>query len=394
MLKKSLKDIDVSGKRVFCRVDFNVPLSQEGFITDDTRIRASLPTIEYLVSKGAKVILATHLGRPKGQRVKSLKVDCIAERLGSYLGQEILKLDKSMGVAVKQVNDLEPGRVVLLENVRFHPGEERNSTILSNAFARLADVYVNDAFGLAHRTHASNVGISKIVPGVMGFLLEREVKALTNILESPTRPFLAIIGGAKVKDKIGVIRRLLPKVDALLLGGGLAFTFLFAKGMNIGNSLIDYDKVELAREIMMEAGDKLFLPIDVVTARDMNSKGYNVGVSCIPGDSIGLDIGEETQKLFASLIFSSKTILWNGPMGLFEKPDFAIGTYKVAKAVANANAITIVGGGDSVAALNNCGVLDRITHVSTGGGASLKFLEGLELPGISCLSDINSNIIV
>jgi phosphoglycerate kinase len=392
MNKKSIRDVDVRGKRVFCRVDFNVPM-EDGKITDDTRIRAALPTIRYLVEHGAKVILASHLGRPKGKIVEELRLTPVAERLAEYLGKPVAKVDEAVGPKVEErVSQLKEGDVLLLENVRFYPGEEKNDPELAQAFAKLADLYVNDAFGAAHRAHASTAGIADYLPAVAGFLLQKELETLGQALVSPQRPFTAIIGGAKVKDKIGVIENLLDKVDNLIIGGGLSYTFIHAKGYGIGKSLFEADKEELAKKFMREAEEKgvrLYLPVDAVVADkfapDANAKV--VDIDQIPDDMQALDIGPKTRELFADVVKSSMLVIWNGPMGVFEFDRFAEGTNAVAKALAEADAMTIVGGGDSAAAIEKAGLTDRVDHISTGGGASLELLEGKVLPGVAALND-------
>jgi phosphoglycerate kinase len=392
MNKMSIKDVDVRGKRVFCRVDFNVPL-ENGNITNDKRIRAALPTIQYLSEQGAKVILASHLGRPKGEVVEELRLTPVAERLSELLGKPVAKADEAVGEAVEQkVAALKDGDVLLLENVRFYPGEEKNDPGLAKSFAELADLYVNDAFGAAHRAHASTAGIAEHLPAVAGFLMQKELNTLGKALEAPERPFTAIIGGAKVKDKIGVIENLLDKVDNLLIGGGLSYTFLKAKGFEIGKSLLEPEKIDLAKEFMKKAeekGVKLLLPVDVVAAADFapDARSEVVDAEAIPEDLEGLDAGPKTRELFADVIKNSKLVIWNGPMGVFEFDRFAEGTFAVAKAMAEADAITIVGGGDSAAAISKAGLADKVDHVSTGGGASLELMEGKILPGVAALND-------
>ncbi len=392
MNKKSLRDIDVKGKRVFCRVDFNVPMAN-GEVTDETRIRAALPTIQYLVENGAKVILASHLGRPKGQVNEELRLNAVAKRLGEKLGKEVLKSDEAYGPKVQEeISKMNEGDVLLLENVRFYPGEEKNDEVLAKEFAALADVYVNDAFGAAHRAHATTAGIAKHIPAVAGFLMEKEINVLGKALSNPERPFTAIIGGAKVRDKIGVIENLLEKVDHLIIGGGLAYTFLKAKGFEIGKSLLEEDKIDLANEFMQKAeakGVKFHMPIDVVIAdkfgEDANTKV--VDIDQIPADWEALDIGPKTTALYADVIKNSKLVIWNGPMGVFEIDKFAQGTKGVAQALADSDAYSIIGGGDSAAAAEKFGLADQMSHISTGGGASLEFMEGKELPGVALLND-------
>lgn len=392
MNKLSVRDIDVKGKRVFCRVDFNVPL-EEGRITDDTRIKAAVPTIQYLAERGAKVILASHLGRPKGQVVDELRLTPVAERLSKLLGKTVEKADEAVGnEVVSKVSHLQEGEILLLENVRFYPGEEQNDDGLAHSFANLADVYVNDAFGTAHRAHASTAGIAKYLPAVAGLLMEKELETLGQALSNPERPFTAIIGGAKVRDKIGVIDHLMDKVDNLIIGGGLAYTFLKAKGLEIGKSILEPDKVDLAKQFMEKAekqGVNFYMPLDVVVADEFspNARTETADVENIPGDLEGLDIGPKTRGAYAEVINKSKLVIWNGPMGVFEFDKFAEGTNAVARAMAEADATTIIGGGDSAAAVEKAGLANKMSHISTGGGASLEFMEGKELPGVVALND-------
>lgn len=393
MNKKTIKDVDVKGKRVFCRVDFNVPM-KDGNITDDTRIRAALPTIQYLSENGAKVILASHLGRPKGQVVEEMRLTPVAKRLSELLHKDVRKTNESYGDEVKaEIAKMEDGDILLLENVRFHPGEEKNDPELAKAFAELADIYVNDAFGAAHRAHASTEGIAKHLPAVAGFLMEKELEALGNALSNPDRPFTAIIGGAKVKDKIGVIDNLLDKVDNLIIGGGLAYTFVKAKGYEVGKSLLEEDKIELAKDFMKKAEEKgvnFYMPIDAVVADDFSETANTkvVSIEEIPSDWEALDIGPETSKKYREVVLNSKLVIWNGPMGVFEMDKFAEGTKAVAQALADAeNTYTIIGGGDSAAAVEKFHLADKMDHVSTGGGASLEFMEGKQLPGVVALND-------
>ncbi|WP_342514601.1 phosphoglycerate kinase [Sporosarcina sp. FSL K6-1522] len=390
--KKTMKDMQLEGKRVFCRVDFNVPM-ENGSVTDDTRIRAAIPTIEYMVEQGAKVILASHLGRPKGEVNEDMRLTAAGEKLAELLGKPVTKLDTSIGEEVeKAISTMENGDIVLLENVRFHAGEEKNDPALAKSFADLADVFVNDAFGAAHRAHASTAGIAEHIPAVSGLLIEKELDVLGKALSNPERPFTAIIGGAKVKDKIGVIDHLLDKVDNLIIGGGLSYTFTKAQGHEIGNSLLEEDKIELAQSFIQKAKDKgvnLYLPIDVVVAdefsKDANTKV--VKIDAIPEGWMGLDIGSETAALYADVIKGSQLIIWNGPMGVFELEPFAGGTKRVAQAMAETAGYTVIGGGDSAAAVEKFGVGDRMDHISTGGGASLEFMEGKDLPGVTALND-------
>jgi phosphoglycerate kinase (EC 2.7.2.3) len=392
MNKKSVKDIDVKGKRVFVRVDFNVPM-KDGQVTDDTRIRAALPTIQYLIDQGAKVILASHLGRPKGQVVEEMRLTAAGKRLSELLGTPVTKVDEAFGETVKaKIAEMKDGDVLLLENVRFYPGETKNDPELAKAFAELADIYVNDAFGSAHRAHASTEGIAHHLPAVSGFLMEKELKVLGGALENPQRPFTAIIGGAKVKDKIGVIENLLDKVDNLIIGGGLAYTFVKAKGYEIGKSLLEEDKIELAKSFMEKAkekGVKFYMPVDAVVAKEFaeDAESKVVPIDQIPADWQALDIGSETRKLYRKVVSESKLVIWNGPMGVFEFDKFAEGTKAVAEALAESDAYTIIGGGDSAAAVDKFGLADRMDHVSTGGGASLEFMEGKVLPGVAALDD-------
>lgn len=390
--KMTMKDLDLKGKRVFCRVDFNVPMA-DGKVADDTRIRAAVPTIEYLIEQGAKVILASHMGRPNGQVNEDLRLAATGVRLGELLHKEVKSLDESIGEKVEQeISAMQEGDIILLENVRFHPGEEKNDEELAKAFANLADVFVNDAFGAAHRAHASTAGIAKHLTAVSGLLLEKELDVLGKALSEPERPFTAIIGGAKVKDKIGVIDHLLDKVDNLLIGGGLSYTFIKAQGFEIGNSLVEEDKLELANSFIEKAkqkGVKLYLPIDATVAsefsKDADTKSVNIKE--IPSEWMGLDIGPETAAMYADVIKDSKLIIWNGPMGVFEMPAFENGTKSVAQAMAETSGYTIIGGGDSAAAVEKFHVADKMDHISTGGGASLEFMEGKDLPGVSALTN-------
>ncbi|MBN2910288.1 phosphoglycerate kinase [Polycladomyces sp. WAk] len=392
MNKKTIRDVDVRGKRVFCRVDFNVPM-EDGRITDDTRIRAALPTIRYLTEQGAKVILASHLGRPKGRVVEELRLAPVAKRLAELLEKPVDYVKETVGEeAQRRTAALNEGDVLLLENVRFEPGEEKNDPELARAFANLADLYVNDAFGAAHRAHASTAGIAEHLPAVAGFLMQKELETLGRALEAPERPFTAIIGGAKVRDKIGVIENLLEKVDNLLIGGGLSYTFVKAQGYEIGKSLLEEDKLDLARSFMEKAkakGVRLMLPVDVVVADRFapDARAETVAIDAIPADMEAMDIGPKTRELFAEVVKSSRLVIWNGPMGVFEFDRFAHGTNAVAQALVNSDALTIVGGGDSAAAIEKAGLADRVSHVSTGGGASLEMMEGKALPGVVALDD-------
>lgn len=392
MNKMSVRDLDVAGKKVFVRVDFNVPL-EEGRITDDTRIKETLPTIEYLMQQGAKVILASHLGRPKGQIVESMRLTPAATRLSELLGKPVIKVDEAIGEGVQaKINTMQDGDVLVLENVRFYPGEEKNDPELAKAFAALADMYVNDAFGAAHRAHASTEGIAHHLPAAAGLLMEKELAVLGKALSEPERPFTAIIGGAKVKDKIDVISNLLQLADHIIIGGGLAYTFLKAQGYEIGQSLVDNEKIELAQGFLHTAQQKgvnFLLPVDVVVADQFSAEANTkvVDVDAIPADWQGLDIGPKTRERFAEAIAKSKLVVWNGPMGVFEMDAYAAGTRAVGEACATTEGYTIVGGGDSAAAAEKFNVAHRMDHISTGGGASLEFMEGKALPGIVALNN-------
>ena len=394
--KKSIEDIDVSGKRVLCRCDFNVP-TKNGKITSDKRIVAAMPTIEYLVNHGAKVILCSHMGKPKGEWKPELSLKVVAERISELLGKEVIMAADVAGEDAKaKAAALGDGDVMLLENTRFMKGETKNDPELSKDLASMADIFVNDAFGTAHRAHSSTAGVADYLPAVSGFLVNKEVSIMGKALANPERPFVAILGGAKVSDKLNVINNLLEKVDTLIIGGGMAYTFLAAKGYSVGTSLLDSEKIDYCKEMMAKAeakGVKLLLPIDTVVSAsfpdpiDGEVSVETVPADAIPADKMGLDIGEKTRELFADAAKSAKTVVWNGPMGVFENPTLAKGTIAVAQALADSEAVTIVGGGDSAAACEQLGFADKITHISTGGGASLEFLEGLELPGIACLQD-------
>ena len=394
--KKSIEDIDVSGKRVLCRCDFNVP-TKDGKITSDKRIVAAMPTIEYLVNHGAKVILCSHMGKPKGEYKPELSLKVVADRISELLGKPVTMASDVAGPdSQAKAAALKDGDVMLLENTRFEKGETKNDPELSTKLASLADIFVNDAFGTAHRAHSSTAGVADYLPAVCGFLVQKEVSIMGKALADPERPFVAILGGAKVSDKLNVINNLLEKVDTLIIGGGMAYTFLAAKGYSVGTSLLDSEKIDYCKDMMAKAeakGVKLLLPIDTVVAAsfpnpiDGDIAVETVSADAIPADKMGLDIGEKTRALFAEAVKSAKTVVWNGPMGVFENPTLAKGTIAVAQALADSSAVTIVGGGDSAAACEQLGFADKITHISTGGGASLEFLEGLELPGIACLQD-------
>ena len=395
MNKKTIRDVNVEGKRVFVRCDFNVPLDENGKITDENRIQGALPTIKYLLDHGAKVVLASHLGRPKNGPEAKFSLKPVAERLNQLLGGKVTMANDVIGEdAQKKVTALKNGEAVLLENVRFHKEEEKNDPEFAKKLASFADIFVNDAFGTAHRAHASTEGISHFVKtSVAGFLIEKELKVMGGALADPKRPFVAILGGAKVSDKIGVINNLLEKVDKLLIGGAMAYTFIVAKGGKVGMSKLEADKVDLAKELLEKAkakGVELYLPVDTVIAQEFKADAESkvCETMAIPDGWEGLDIGPKTAELFAGVIKTAKTVIWNGPMGVFEFPKFAVGTKAVAQALAdNPEAITIIGGGDSAAAIEQLGYADKVTHISTGGGASLEFLEGKVLPGIACLND-------
>jgi phosphoglycerate kinase len=394
MAKLSISDLDLKGKRVLIRVDFNVPLSEKQAVTDDTRIRAALPTIRLALGQGAKVLLVSHLGRPKGKVVPAMSLAPVAARLSQLLGAPVEMAPDCIGDAVKAAAAaLKPGQVLMLENCRFHAGDEKNDEGMSRALAELCDVFVNDAFGAAHRAHASTVGVTRFVPiAAAGLLMAREVEYLGRALRNPARPFVAILGGAKVSDKIGVLKNLVTKVDALLVGGGMAYTFLKAQGMEVGASLLETDKLDVARSILGEArakGATFLLPMDHVIAERAEATAATrvADGTAIPAGWMGLDIGPKAREAFAAVIRAARTIVWNGPMGVFELDPFREGTFAVARAIAASGATSIVGGGDSVAAVTLAGVADKMTHISTGGGASLEFLEGIDLPGVAALTD-------
>lgn len=387
--KKSVRDIDVKGKKVLVRVDFNVPI-KDGVVQDDTRIRAALPTIEYLLEHGAAVILFSHLGRPKGGPDPKYSMKPVAEYLAQLMGKPVAFAEDCVGEpAEKAAASLKPGDVLVLENTRFHPEEEKNDLELAKKMASLADIYVNDAFGSAHRAHSSTEGVARFLPAVAGFLMEKEIQYLSQAIETPKRPFVAILGGAKVSDKIGVIKNLLTKADTILIGGGMANTFFKAQGYPIGKSLVEDEVLDLARELIAQGGTKLRLPVDVVIAQAMEEGAETkvVPVGPIPDDWMILDIGPETVASYGKVIANAATVVWNGPMGVFEVSTFAKGTFGIAEALAKSNAISIVGGGDSASAVQKSGLAEKITHISTGGGASLEMLEGLVLPGVAALLD-------
>lgn len=393
MNKKTIEDIEVKGKRVFVRCDFNVPLDENGNITNDNRIKGALKTIQYLKDHGAKIILASHLGRPKGEVNPKFSLAPVAKRLSELLGCEVKMAKDVIGEDAKKLaSELNDGDIMLLENVRFHKEETKNDPAFSKELASMADIFVNDAFGTAHRAHCSTTGIASYIPAVCGYLIQKEIEIMGKALSNPERPFVAILGGAKVSDKIGVINNLIEKVDAIIIGGGMAYTFISAKGGKIGRSLFEADKVELAKELMAKAeakGVKLYLPIDTLCGNEFSNDSETkiVETMNIPDDWEGMDIGPKTRELFASAIKDAKTVIWNGPMGVFEFPTFANGTLSIANAMAESGATTIIGGGDSAAAVTKLGFADKMTHISTGGGASLEFLEGIELPGIAALND-------
>ncbi len=393
MAKKTIRDIDVAGKRVLVRVDFNIPLDNNGQVAEDNRIVTALPTINYLIEQKAKVILISHLGRPKGKVDEKYRMDPVAIRLSELLGKKVLKVDDCVGDAVRlAIEQMQAGDVILLENVRFHAEEEKNEEKFARQLAELADIFVNDAFGAAHRPHASTEGVAEFLPAVAGFLMEKELDILGRLLTHPEHPFVAVIGGAKVTDKIAVISNLLDQVDTMIIGGGMSNTFLKAQGYDIGKSLSDTSKVDLAKSMISEAkskGVRLLLPVDVVVApmAAPDAEQKNVPVDRIPPEWMALDIGADTIALFAEALRTANTIVWNGPMGVFEMEPFAKGTDAIADAMAQSKGTTIVGGGDSVAAIIKAGVADKITHMSTGGGASLEFLEGRKLPGVEALMD-------
>ncbi|SHD75885.1 phosphoglycerate kinase [Schnuerera ultunensis] len=395
LAKKTLEDLQVEGKRVLVRCDFNVPMDDNKNITDDRRIASSLPTIKYLMDNKAKVILMSHLGRPKGEPNPKFSLEPVAKRLTELLNKEVMfaKDDKVVSENVKEiVYNMQDGDVVLLENTRFRKEEEKNEESFAKELASLGDLYVNDAFGTSHRAHTSNVGLSNQLPSAVGYLVGKEISVMGKALENPERPFVAILGGAKVSDKIGVIENLLNKVDSILIGGGMAYTFLKAQGYEIGNSILEEDKIDLAKDLLKKAEEKnvkILLPIDVVVANEFSNdtEFKTVNIDNIPENMMGMDIGEKTIKLFSEEIKEAKTIIWNGPMGVFEMENFKTGTEALAKVMAESNGITIVGGGDSASAVEKAGYAPNMTHISTGGGASLEFLEGKTLPGIGAIDN-------
>lgn len=394
MNKKTIRDVDVTNKKVLVRCDFNVPLDKEtGKITNDLRIVAALPTIKYLLENNAKVILCSHLGKPKGEIKPELSLKPVANRLSEYLGFEVKFSKDIVGENTKELSkELKPGKAILLENVRFDPREEKNDKEFSKELASLAEIYVNDAFGTAHRAHSSTVGVAEFLPAVCGFLIEKEVEMLGDNLNNPERPFVAILGGAKVSDKIKVIENLLEKVDSIIIGGGMTYTFLKAMGYEIGNSICELDRIDIAKETIEKAekkGVKLLFPIDTVCGKEFSNEAETIVVDSkeIPKGWQGLDIGPKAIEEFTQVLKNAKTVIWNGPLGVFEFEKFAKGTNAIAKVLSEINAITIVGGGDSVAAVEKGGFSDKITHISTGGGATLEYLEGKELPGIECLEN-------
>ena len=390
--KKTVEDIDVKGKKVLVRCDFNVKM-EDGVITSDKRIVASLPTIQYLIDQGAMLILCSHLGRPKGAFDPAFSMAPVAARLSELLGKEVKLASDVVGESAKALAAaLQPGDVMLLENVRFEPGETKNDPALSKAFADLADIFVNDAFGSAHRAHSSTTGVADYLPSAVGYLIQKEIEFIGGALENPKRPLVAILGGAKVSDKIGVINNLLEKCDKLIIGGGMAYTFFASQGLNIGNSLVDHDNIEAAKGMMAKAkalGKPFMLPVDnvIATRYDENAEYMRIYSDSIPDGWMGLDIGPVTSELYAKSIKDAGTIIWNGPMGVSEWEHFANGTISVARAIAETDAISIIGGGDSAAAIKKLGFADKMSHISTGGGASLEFLEGKELPGVAALND-------
>ena len=389
MNKKTVKDIDLKGKRVFMRVDFNVPMA-EGKVTDDKRIKAALPTIQYVLEQGASVLLASHLGRPKGGPTPEFSLKAASEVLAGHLGRPVIMAPDCVGPEVEEIaKNLKPGEAVMLENTRFHKGEEKNDLDLAKQMAALADVYVNDAFGSAHRAHASTEGIARFIPAVSGFLMEQELEYLGRAVGNPEHPYVAILGGAKISDKILVVETLAAKCDKLIIGGGMANTFLAAKGLNMQDSLVEAEALETAKSLLAKLGDKLVLPVDAVIADKFDAEAASqvVDVDSIPAGWRMLDVGPKTLELYKQTLAGVKLVVWNGPVGVFEFPKFADGTFGLAKLLAESDATTVIGGGDSASAVKKAGVAKQMTHVSTGGGASLEFLEGKELPGVAALND-------
>lgn len=387
--KKNITDVDVKGKRVLVRVDYNVPI-KDGKVDDDTRIRAAMPTLDYLLEHGAALVLCSHLGRPKGGPDPKYSLRPVADHLIMMMGRHVAFSEEAVGhVAEQAAKALKPGGILVLENTRFYPGEEKNDLELAKKFAALADIYVNDAFGSAHRAHASTEGVARFLPAVAGFLMEREIRYLGQAIADPKRPFIAILGGAKISDKIGVIRNLLEKSDQVLIGGGMANTFFKAQGYPVGDSLVEDEAIETAREVLQKGSDRLRLPLDVVIGDRFDNEAERrvMPMGPIPDGWRILDIGPETIATFGKIISGAGTVVWNGPMGVFEFPRFSSGTFGVAKAVADSGAVSIIGGGESISAIKKSGLADKITHISTGGGASLEMLEGLVLPGLAALND-------
>lgn len=396
MKKRTIKDLNENqlvDKRVLIRVDFNVPINEELEITDDTRIKAALPTIKYLTSHRAKLVLMSHLDRPKGKVVEKLRLNNIAHRLGELLGQKVKKLDNCIGKEIEEeIMKLQPGEIALLENLRFHPEEEKNNPEFTKALAKLADIFVNDAFGTAHRAHASTVGVARILPSYAGFLMDKEIEVLSNLLENPKRPFVVVLGGAKISGKIEIVQNLLNIADKILISGGMSFTCLAALGYEVGNSLLEEYDLEVVKKILEKAeekGDKILLPVDLIITKEVSEKieGKLFEIDNIPEDGIGVDLGEKSLIEFEKVIKKAKTVFWNGPVGVFEIEKYAKGTNRIAKILADmqGKAVTIIGGGDSIAAIENAGLVEKMTHISTGGGASLEFLGGKKLPGIEIL---------
>ena len=392
-MKKSVKDVDVKGKKVLLRCDFNVPQDADGNITDDKRIREALPTLRYLLDEGAAVIVCSHLGRPKGERKMKYTLTPVAKHLSELLGREVsMSFDITGPDALRLCSEIRPGQVVMLENLRFDPGEEKCDSEFSKKLSSFADIYVNDAFGAAHRAHASIVGVAEYLPAVSGLLIEKELRVMGGAMENPEHPFIAIMGGAKVSDKLGLIGSFIGKCDAILIVGGMAYTFFKAMGGSIGSSICDDKSLELVKDLMAHAeekGTKIYLPLDTVVSDTFSNDGNfeTVEAGHVPGTFMGMDIGPKTVEKYGEIIKSAKTIVWNGPAGVFEMPNFACGTEGIARAVAESGAVSIIGGGDSAAAIEKLGLENKVTHVSTGGGAAIEFLEGLELPGIACLLD-------